>query len=187
MFQPKPAQDLEEFDQFCQLMVAENVRSYLEIGSWKGGSIMLAAKVLPKGSRLVSVDKMLHESLQTALKDLKQNGYDTHQLLGDSMDPKTIAAAKALGPYDAVFIDGDHRIEYVTSDWVHYGQMCRIVAFHDIARDMPADNRGGPHQVNTFWKQFDKTKYRHAEIVSELTRTRTDTKAAYGIGVVWRQ
>ena len=110
----KVAQDASEFDKFCKLMIAENVRSYLEIGSWKGGSIRIAAKSLPKGSRIVSVDDMGRPKLQMVLNELRQAGYDVHLILGDSIDPKTVAAARALGPYDAVFIDGDHALNYVT-------------------------------------------------------------------------
>ena len=182
----KVAQDASEFDKFCKLMIAEHVRSYLEIGSWKGGSIRIAAKSLPKGSRIVSVDDMGRPKLQMVLNELRQAGYDVHLILGDSIDPKTVAAARALGPYDAVFIDGDHALNYVTSDWKHYGSIGRIIGFHDIARDLPAKGRFGPCQVSSFWNQLDKTRYRTEEIISDMTRMRTDDKVVYGIGVVWR-
>lgn len=84
----KVAQDASEFDKFCKLMIAEHVRSYLEIGSWKGGSIRIAAKSLPKGSRIVSVDDMGRPKLQMVLNELRQAGYDVHLILGDSIDPK---------------------------------------------------------------------------------------------------
>jgi len=180
------AQDREEFGKFCQLMIAEKVRSYLEIGSWKGGSIRLAAEALPVGSRIVSVDKVAHPKLQMALSDLKRNGYDARLIVGDSIDQKTIEAVKTLGPYDVVFIDGDHRLAHVTCDWENYGSMGRIVGFHDIARDMPADRWGGPHQVASFWQQLDKSEYQHTEFISEHTRTRSDNKAVYGIGIIDR-
>ena len=164
------AQDRSEFDEFCKLMVDEKARSYLEIGSWKGGSLRLVASALPTGSRIVSVDKAVNPKLQVALRDLKQAGYETHLIVGDSMDPKTIDAARKLGPYDAVFIDGDHAMNYVTSDWENYGQMGKLIGFHDIARDMPPDpmRRWGPCDVCSFWKQLDKSKYKHKEIVSEF-------------------
>ena len=180
-------QDRDEFGGFCQLMVAENVRSYLEIGSFSGGSIELAAAVLPKNSRIVSVDKPWKSTKEYRLRQLmnrlKQEGYDSHLIIGDSADPKTISAARKLGPFDVVFIDGDHRLSYVKSDWENYGAMARIVGFHDIGRDMPKDEHGGPHEVASFWNQF-KLDRRHAEFISERTRLGTK-KGAYGIGVVW--
>jgi predicted O-methyltransferase YrrM len=181
-------QDRDEFESFCELMKAERVRSYLEIGSFSGGSIEMVAEFLPTGSRIVSVDKPWKPTklamLKQTLEGLRLRGYDTHLIVGDSTDPKTVAAAEALCPYDAVFIDGDHRVPYIKSDWENYGTMGRIVGFHDIARDMPKDVHGGPHEVASFWNEFKKD-FHYIEFISAKTRARTDTKAAYGIGVVW--
>jgi predicted O-methyltransferase YrrM len=180
-------QDRDEFDQFCQLLKAENVRSYLEIGSWTGQSIKAVAEILPKGSRIVSVDMPFKETKGIALRkmmdDLKRAGYDTHLFLGDSGDVNIVRQVRPLGPFDAVFIDGDHRFPYVKSDWENYGTLGRIVGFHDISRDMPKDQfGGGPHQAHSFWEGF-KNGYKHVEFISDKTRTRTDF--SLGIGVVW--
>lgn len=180
---------MSEFDQFCKVLVDEKVRSYLEIGCWSGGTIqMVAANVLPRGSRIVAVDKPFKPTkefhLRQTINGLCAKGYDAKVFIGDSTDPKIIAAAQACGPYDAVFIDGDHRLEYVKSDWEHYGTMGRIVGFHDIARDLPADAQGGPHEVASFWRDF-KNGYRHEEFISESSRTGAKG-GAFGIGVVWR-
>src|SRR5262245_58435624 len=105
----KLLQDRDEFAQFCQLLQREKVRSYLEIGSWTGQSIKGVASILPKGARIVSVDKPFKETkaiaLRQTMQELKQSGYDTHLFLGDSADAKIIAAVRSLGPFDAVFID----------------------------------------------------------------------------------
>jgi Methyltransferase domain len=183
-------QDPEEFISLCQLLRTENVRSYLEIGSFSGGSIELVATYLPKGSRIVVVDKPWNSTkaarLHGVLKRLKQEGYDTHLIAGDSTDPKVISAANKLGPYDAVFIDGDHRFSYVKNDWLNYGAMGRIIGFHDVARDLPQNQYGGPHEVASFWKSL-KGDHVCAEFISDKTRARTDNKAAYGIGVIWNE
>ena len=170
-----------EFLPFCQLMKDENVRSYLEIGSFSGGSIEVAAQFLPVGSRIVSVDlpskPTKAERLRHILHDLSKRGYDTHLILGDSTNANIVEAARILAPYDAVFIDGNHTLPYVTSDWKHYGPMGRIVGFHDVAKDKP------PHGASIFWHQL-KSGFRHVEFISAATRARTD--GAFGIGVVWR-
>ncbi len=182
-------QDHSEFEKFCQLLRDEKVKSYLEIGSFSGGSIELVALALLKGSRIVSIDKPWKSTKEAKLRQvmrmLERDGYDTHLIIGDSTDAKIIEAAYAFGPYDAVFIDGDHRLPYVKSDWKNYGAIARIVGFHDIARDMPKDQHGGPHEVRSFWNEV-KIDYRHVEFISDKTLARTDTKAAYGIGVIWR-
>src|SRR5262245_64041737 len=83
-----------EFHHFCQVMKNENVRSYLEIGSFSGGSIEAAAKWLPAGSRIVSVDKpekfTKGQRLREILQGLKKRGYDTHLIEGDSTDKRNI-------------------------------------------------------------------------------------------------
>ena len=166
----------------------ENVPSYLEIGSFSGAAIRLVSTVLPKGARIVAVDKPWKSTkllqLQQVVKELRQGGYDVRHIIGDSADAKIIAAAKALGPFDAVFIDGDHTLAYVKSDWINYGSVGRLVGFHDVARDLPKNEHGGPHQVATFWNEI-KVGRRHLEFISAKTRARTDGKAAYGIGVVF--
>lgn len=173
-------QDHDEFIPFCELMQRENVRSYLEIGSFSGGSIETAAKYLPVGSRIVSVDKPFKQTKQERLKQilhaLRERGYDTHLIIGDSTEARIVSDARKLGPYDALFIDGNHTLPFVKADWKNYGPMAKLVGFHDVAKDKP------PHGASAFWKDV-KQKYRHVEFISEATLQRTD--GAFGIGVLW--
>lgn len=173
-------QDDEEFTGFCKLLHSENVRSYLEIGSFSGGSIAVVAKYLPIGSRIVSIDKPWKPSKQFALTQvldgLKKRGYDTHLYIGDSTDQKMIRKATKWGPYDAVFIDGNHTLPYVSKDWENYGRLGRIVGFHDVAKDK------APNGASGFWNQL-KPGRRTVEFISEATKQRTD--GAFGIGVIW--
>lgn len=172
-------QDPWEFSSFCGLLMREGVRSYLEIGSWSGGSIEMVAKYLPKGSSIVSVDlptiASKYQKLQQVLAELYRDGYKTFLCTGPSGDEETIHMATMLGPYDAVFIDGSHTFEGVKSDWENYGKLGTIVGFHDIAVDSPG------HGVARFWKQL-KAEHRHCEFISEETRKQN---IGYGIGVVW--
>jgi Methyltransferase domain len=175
-------QDKWEFTSFCDLLRSENVRSYLEIGSFSGGSIEAVARYLPAGSRIVSIDlpwkPQKQMRLAEVLGELKGRGYETHLFLGNSTDRKMVHKATKFGPYDAVFIDGNHTLPFVKSDWENYGALGRLVGFHDIAKDKP------PHGAAAFWQEL-KPRYRHAEFISENTKVRTD--GAFGIGVVWRQ
>jgi cephalosporin hydroxylase len=132
-----PLQDEREFAAFIDLLIQENVRSYLEIGAMYGASLWKVATSLPKFSRIVAIDAMVdrpeaRESLEHCIDELKSLGYDAHFIFGDSTEPRTIESAKFLGPFDALFIDGNHSPEYVLADWMNYGPMARIVGFHDI-------------------------------------------------------
>lgn len=180
-------QNLRELAKFAEILRAEVVNSYLEIGSKFGGSLWEIAKSLPVGSRLVSVDlphgdKSFKESeppLRECIAALRAKGYDAHLIIGDSTDPVVIAAAAALGPYDACFIDANHTEPYIRKDWANYGPMARIVAFHDIgffrAGGMPVGKK--PIEVPKVWNEIKQGR-RHREI-------RVDPQDN-GIGVIWR-
>jgi predicted O-methyltransferase YrrM len=179
----KAVQDLVEFDWFTTILKSENVKSYLEIGSRWGGSLLLAARALPIGSRIVSVDlpwgdRASEPELKATIAQLKTEGYDAHLRLGDSTDPETICIVQALGPYDAIFIDANHTLPYVTADWENYSHMGRIIAFHDIGWvPRPAPSNKLPIEVPVLWSSLKK-QYRHKEIKLHPRDN--------GIGVLWR-
>jgi len=104
-------------------------------------------------------------------------GFDVQVILGDSTAPDVIAAARALGPYDAVFIDGNHTLEYVAQDWMNYAPLARLVAFHDIAWKRRA--AGAKIDVPEFWNWI-KPRFKHVEFRS------CPTGCNNGIGVLWQ-
>jgi predicted O-methyltransferase YrrM len=179
-------QDFDEFKEFLKLVRAEKVRSYLEIGSKHGGSLWRIANELPKGSRVVSVDlphgdgsfKDSEPNLRQCVEELWKRGYDAHLFLTDSTDASTIESVKSLGPFDLVFLDGNHSDPFLRSDWQHYGGLGKMVAFHDIkwppTRPPP---KGMACDVMAFWKGL-KSDHRHVE----FCRRRDEC----GIGVLWR-
>jgi len=176
-----------ELTAFIDLMIKNSVRSYLEIGSKFGGSLWRIGSALGVGSRVVAVDlpdgtdewDASHASLSACIDRLRERGCDASVILGDSTDADTIDAVKQLGPFDAIFIDGDHRLEGIQKDWANYGPLGKMVAFHDIAwRNGPKD-RGYIIDAPIFWADV-KHKYRNAEI--KLDPTKRDN----GIGVLWK-
>jgi len=55
-------------------------------------------------------------------------------VVGDSNDRDVIAEVSYYGPFNFLFIDGDHECQSVLNDWGIYSPMVRIggiVAFHD--------------------------------------------------------
>lgn len=179
-------QNKAELDGFIAILKREAVGSYLEIGSKHGGSLWHVANALPLGSRIVSVDlpqgdnsfKESQPHLEACVAELKRLGYDSYLLLGDSTDAGVVEQVKALGPFDACFIDANHTLPYVTKDWENYGPMCRIVAFHDIGWvPRPEPSNKMPIEVPKLWNEI-KGKYGHEEIKLEPRDN--------GIGVLWR-
>lgn len=181
---PHMAQVEAEIAWFVQLLQRENVTRFLEIGSKFGGSLWRIGCALPKGSCIVSVDmpmsRTTQDPLEMRVKQLNERGYDAHLIIGDSTSSGVIGEVKALAPFDACLIDANHTLPYVTKDWLHYGSMAKIVAFHDIAWKRPPEWNGGYRiDVPEFWQSIKKN-YRHEEV--RLDKTGRDN----GIGVLWR-
>lgn len=191
------AQDEAEISAFCALLQREGVKSYLEIGSKFGGSLWRVGSVLPYGSRIVSVDmpggtKAWRDS-EASLKEChgalqRLGGHETHAIWGDSTDPRVIAQVKALGPFDAVLIDADHRWDSsnpepngVAADFANYGPMAGIVAFHDLAWKRAPEWVGTRIDVPEFWASIKDGFARTEEIIL------CPTGKNNGIGVLWRE
>lgn len=176
----------DEIDPFIRLLIDEGCTSYLEIGCCYGDNLHAVGMALPEGSKIVGVDypgayrgisngyKKWRDSgqyLKRAAADLLANGRNARIILGDSHEAGVIQAVAALGPFDAVFIDGDHSSKGVRQDWEAYGKLGRIVAFHDIA----GDTWNAKNIKPTWWDARDGRKWK--EIVAEPNNR--------GIGVIW--
>lgn len=175
-----------EIQGFIDLLVAENVRSYLEIGCRYGDTWHAIGSALEKGSRLVALDlpgaksgfekKGGHQDsgdyLKLAAVDLVDQGQQAVYIIGNSHKRETIAAAQSYAPFDAILIDGDHTAAGVQADWEAYSSMGRIIAFHDIA-----GSGKWALQIRPIFRLLSKT-LRHTTIVHDNLRR--------GIGVVWR-
>lgn len=187
-YQTAMLQDRAEFNEFISLMKAENIKSYLEIGSKHGGTLWAMANgALAPGSLIVSVDlphgdtsfKESQPHLEACVSELNKRGHNACLFIGDSTDPKIIDGVSSLAPFDLVFIDANHTEPYVRADWKNYGKFGRIVAFHDIGwipRQEPSKKM--PIEVPKVWAEI---KQQHARYV-EIRKCERDN----GIGIVWR-
>lgn len=187
MYETEIAQDGPEIDAFCALLKREGVRSYLEVGSKFGGSLWKVASALQPESRIVSVDlpngtkawNKSSESLSACITDIRALGHDARVIWGNSTSPDVIARTDALGPFDAILIDADHRLLGVTADWENYGPMGKIIAFHDIGWQRAPTWEGTRIDVPEFWDGI-KNEYRHEEFKF------CPSGKNNGIGVLWR-
>lgn len=177
-------QDEFELAAFMELLKREGVRSYLEIGSHAGGTLRWIATALERPSTFVAVDHAADAErkvlLTQAINYLNAMGHHATVIWGDSTADGTVAAARARGPYDCVFIDGNHTLPFVAKDWDHYSPMGRLVCFHDIAWARAPQWNGQRIDVPQFWDAV-KAQYRHQEIKCDPTLKNN------GIGVIWRQ
>lgn len=156
---------------FAQLLRQEGARSYLEIGSKFGGSLWSVLSTLSP-MRAVSVDLHRHgTAICDCVVELEKLGHSVALVEGDCKSSRTIDLVKFFGPFDVVYIDGNHSERGVVHDWETYGPMGRIVAFHDIVSNEPT------WYVPQLWAELKK-QYRHKEIVG--------LRSNYGIGIIWR-
>lgn len=127
---------------------AAPAKSILEIGSRYGYTLLDFAKAKPQ--RIVSVDLPAAGDwgcvgsdvvLKENIEKIKQMGIDAHLFLGNSANTNIINAVYDLGPFDFVFIDGDHRYEGVLNDFLNYGGIGEVVVFHDIVKPHPSENQ----------------------------------------------
>lgn len=177
----------EELARLVEILREAEITSLLEIGSKFGGSLQRLALAAPAGSRIVSVDlprgtKAWRDSepaLTQTIRWLNGIGYDARLVWGNSQDVDVIERVRALGPYDAIFIDADHRMSGVTADWKNYKPVARkVIAFHDVAWRRAPTWEGVRIDVPEFWERI-KGDFRHEEI--KLCPTGKNN----GIGVLW--
>ena len=154
-------------------------KSFLEIGSKRGGTLWCVAAHMAKGALVVSVDlhhPPFYPDLSAIADDLRGEGFDVHTIRGYSQSVTTQAAVEALGPFEWVFIDGNHTRECAENDWARYGSKAtKACAFHDIAWD---GNSRPFHGCGEVFKELAKS-YTHDVIV-------VDPAEQMGIGIIWK-
>lgn len=133
-------QDADEWLAFYNWVAhAVRPRRILEIGSFFGGSLWYWSRLPQRPERIVSVDLPIgprdkrYQQMVTsrALWPGWLDGVDFHDFTTSSREPGTLAAVSALGPFDLVFIDGDHTSDGVRADWQAYGHLGAWAVFHD--------------------------------------------------------
>ncbi len=130
MFYPGTMQDPQELAWFQDIIRGKG--SMLEIGSATGGNLTECGKALRPRSNLYSID--VAPSRVDLYDAIIHQGHETFVCPhGSSQNPDSYLWAKGHGPFDVVFIDGDHSYEVCMCDWLNYGPLGTIVAFHDIA------------------------------------------------------
>ncbi len=179
------SQDKVELDAFLALLAEEKVTRYGEIGARDGDTFHAVMKSLPPNSLGVALDlpggawgkTTTRRQLELSVAALRHNGYKASCMFGDSTRPATAKLFKGRGPYDAILIDGDHRLPGVTSDWMTYRESARIVAFHDIDGAGQKAQQGEEVQVHLLWRTIKQEGLRTMQFINPGSHM--------GIGVVW--
>lgn len=122
----------------------------LVIGSRNGG---LEYQLQKHGHETVSID--IAPQSDNTTKNL---------ITGSSADPEVQQKAREAGPYDIVFIDGDHSYIGAKSDWEFALTLKpRIIAFHDIATAIKHSSEGC--EVDRLWNEIKTDGHKTTEKV----------------------
>lgn len=173
-------QKVGELAGFLALAVDHAPQVVLEIGSDHGGTLW-AWQQLPSVRRVLAVD--LPRGGFHSGRSLDAHGVEV--VYGDSHKPETLAELADLLADDSVdllFIDGDHTLEGVTSDYVMYSPLVRpggVIGFHDILT-----HPGMPYvAVDVLWRQLRQPSSRTGSSGS-MEEIVTDPPTWGGIGVL---
>jgi cephalosporin hydroxylase len=183
-----PFQIRAEIAHLLKLVAAEQPRTVLEIGTMRGGTLLLFTRVAADDALLVTVDLSdetrrefggdNHAANAPLYRAFARGTQRVEFIAGDSHEPDTtkrITDTLEGRPVDFLFIDGDHTYDGVRSDYEMYSPLVRpggLIAFHDIV-DGPEDAVGG---VPKFWREI-KTEST-CELVQDWGQ------GGYGIGVL---
>ncbi len=120
-FQVECLQQPDELRELAALILERKLFRVLEIGWWRGGTRNFFEAL---GCTVWTIDR--------------QSSYEfpaSNFIPGDSHTEAVQAKAREHGPYDLVFVDGDHRMASVLADAKDYHPMVApggIIAFHDV-------------------------------------------------------
>lgn len=163
----------EEITQLLKILARHKLKTVLEIGTARGGTLFLFSKVASLNATIISIDLPggpfgggYPKWKIPVYKSFAMGGQKIHLIRRDSHDQATLLEVKkTLGKHkiDFLFIDGDHTYEGVKGDFEMYSDLVRaggIIAFHDICPHPPEIGC----EVNKFWGSI-KRKYRYRELV----------------------
>ena len=178
-----PFQVVDELVRLIEDVKKLSPQTVLEIGTHRGGTLYLWARLARVDATLVSIDLPggkfgggYSPFRAPIYRRFARERQKLHLMRADSHRESTLEGAKRLlagQQIDLLFIDGDHTYEGVKKDWEMYSPLVRsggLVVFHDVAGNYEST------QVKAFWDAI-KTGYSHREYM-------THPEGRYGIGVL---
>lgn len=155
------AQKREELAAFVEWIRGRSLKSILEIGTMRGGTLKLWCELADDDATIISVDLPggewgggYEEAHIPHLQSFAKPGQTLELIRGDSKESvdqvKEILGDRWL---DLLFIDGDHAFTGVSTDYAIYAPLVRpggFIVFHDIL-----EHTGRPEcAVSKLWAQL---------------------------------
>lgn len=185
-----------EISSLIQLLNENNIKSFMEIGTFKGGTMYLFSKIC--SGKKISVDFVDPSSgygrewnlfdVEARNQSLRGEFPDIHFIEGNSHSQEVILKVREMlgaEKIDFLFIDGDHTYDGVRRDYLMYREFVKkggYIAFHDII-DCHFHQENGC-DVFRFWNEVQGNKQEFICRESESTCFLGDIKEWGGIGVI---
>ena len=182
----RPFQNRMELQRFIGRVREMNPRAILEIGTARGGTLILLASVAAPHAQLVSIDLPAGSygggyPLWKGIlyRRLMGKGQRLQLIRGNSHETRTFEEAQKVlagKQIDLLFIDGDHSYSGAKQDFLLYRTLVRpggTIAFHDILDNPRATNI----TVAPLWREI-KRSFKTEEIVNSYEQ------GEFGIGLV---
>ena len=176
--QIRTTQRREEFLALAREVEALAPARILEIGTYRGGTLLVWSQVASQ--QVIACDVRIRDHMRPVFERFapEGSGARVRTLEGDSHQEAFRRRVESAldGPVDFLFIDGDHTEEGVRRDFAMYRPLVRpggLVAFHDIADRQPLPE----NQVQHFWRKL------RAESPPPATREFIDDPDQVGFGI----
>ena len=170
-----------EFERALKLYREVKPMRVLEIGTAEGGSLYHWLRNAQAGAQVVTVDlaDADYPGNDHLYPDWTPDGVTVTQIRGNTHDPETLEACRALGPYQWLFIDASHTYDDARADWNDYMPLVDdgFVLLHDIGLRRKYED-GTEAGVWMLWREIQAKGYMTAEIRED------PSFYAYGIGCV---
>jgi len=170
-----PIQVRDEIAELARIVANLKPTAVMEIGTSKGGTLLLWAALASSDATIVSMDLPggplgggYPKWKIPFYKSFARDRQSIWLIRGDSHDPMTLREVKTIlgtRELDFLFVDGDHTYWGVKRDYEMYSPLVRkggIIAFHDIVPDQYESRC----QVSRFWNEV-KSNHARGEIVED--------------------
>ena len=176
--------DLFEF----MLRAGRTIKTFVELGSWQGGTAWVFAEFIQPGGKLILVDHAEAEhTLKPARRVIKQLSKDYEVIYLSTTTRKALPQVTKLvgGKLDYLHIDSDHEYKAVKWDYEHYAPLVRsggLIQMHDVA----LTGRRGKHrfEVCRLWNEIKPGLTTHEIVDTTYVPVRKDEGGYIGTGLI---
>lgn len=184
----RPMQVPKELSGLIREVEAARPEGVLEIGTARGGTLLLLCRFSAPDAAIVSVDLPYGRNgggyprwKEPYYRDFIRANQTLHLMRADSHAPATVERVGCIAGergFDFILIDADHSYDGVKRDYLNYRPLLApggILALHDV---LP--NLGDPSiDVNRFWTELENDPLIRTETIIADPR-----QGMYGIGIV---